>query len=226
LGLTGVTLLFDSSVGSEQTSSTGLWLPTFAETGFSGIVPFPNDTSHGYRGTTAVAGKVVATNLWNFAIASSDPRIVSVSTVGFFFAFTPGASGQPLYAARLDMTAGAAVPANWYYKVKPYSFAIHDVTKQRGGVTILNNVIDPTRGETVRLSYQLKKSGAVTATVFTLDGDVVARLVNESNQGEGDHSVSWDGRNLGGRPVARGLYFIRIVAPGMDEIRKVIVVRK
>jgi flagellar hook assembly protein FlgD len=124
------------------------------------------------------------------------------------------------------MTAGTAVPANWYYKVKPFSFIIHDVTTQRGGVTILSNVIDPTKGDTVKLSYQLQKSGAVTATVFTLDGDVVARLVDSSNQSAGDYSVSWNGKNLGGRPVARGLYFIRIVGPGMDEIRKVLVVRK
>jgi hypothetical protein len=38
--------------------------------------------------------------------------------------------------------------------------------------------------------------------------------------------VNWDGRNLSGDPVARGMYFIRIVAPGIDEIRKVIVVRR
>jgi flagellar hook assembly protein FlgD len=62
--------------------------------------------------------------------------------------------------------------------------------------------------------------------VFTLDGDVVARLANSSSQAAGDHAVYWDGRNLSGNAVARGLYFIRIVAPGMDEIRKVIVVRK
>ena len=223
--VTGIQLYFDSNVSSDLTSSTGLWLPSFLETGFSGLAPYPDASPWG-RGTTAVSGAAVATKLYDFTIPSSDPRIVSVSTVGFYFTLSPAPAGQPLYAARLDMAAGTAIPSNWYYKVKPFSFVVHDVTQQRGGVTILNNVIDPTKNETVRISYQLKKSGAVTATVFTLDGDVVARLVNSSKQDEGDHSVSWNGRNLSGAPVARGLYFIRIVAPSMDEIRKVIVVRK
>jgi flagellar hook assembly protein FlgD len=65
----------------------------------------------------------------------------------------------------------------------------------------------------------------VTITVFTLDGDVVARLANSSSQAAGDYVVSWNGRNLSGAAVARGLYFVRIVAPGLDEIRKVLVVR-
>jgi hypothetical protein len=224
-GITGAKLHFDSNVDASLVSEHGLWLPGFSEVGFSGIVPFPNASPWG-RGATAVDGVSVANGLWNFKIPAKNPRIVSVSTVGFFFTLIPGPGGQPLYAARLDMAAGAAIPSDWYYRVRPFEFDIHDITLQRGGVTVLNNVIDPTKGETARLSYQQKKSGAVTVTVFTLDGDVVARLVNESNQNKGDHAVSWDGKNLRGSPVARGLYFIRLVAPGMDEIRKVIVVRK
>jgi hypothetical protein len=37
--------------------------------------------------------------------------------------------------------------------------------------------------------------------------------------------VSWDGRNRAGQAVSRGVYFIRIVAPGIDEIRKVLVAK-
>jgi fibronectin-binding autotransporter adhesin len=37
--------------------------------------------------------------------------------------------------------------------------------------------------------------------------------------------VFWDGRNSGGRIVAKGIYFIRIVAPDIDETRKVLVVK-
>ena len=102
---------------------------------------------------------------------------------------------------------------------------MHNVSLQKGGATILNNVIDPTKGELARLSYQLPQDGAVTITVFTLDGDVVARLANE-RKAAGDYVVNWNGRNLGGSPVARGMYFVRIVAPNIDEIRKVMVVRK
>jgi hypothetical protein len=222
----GVTLWFDSGVPASL-QNQGLWLPIFNQTGFSGLSPYPDFPQWG-RGASASVGTSIGANLWNFTLPKSDPRIASVSTLGFFFTFTttPALAGEPLYAGRLDIAQGAAVPADWYRRVKPFSFDIHDVSLQRGGATILNNVIDPTKGETVRLSYQLAKSGSVTITVFTLDGDVVARLANTSSQAAGDHAVYWNGRNLGGSPVARGLYFIRIVAPGIDEIRKVLIVRK
>ena len=227
----GLRLWFDSNlpsalVGSSSTlGPIGLWLPSFAETGFSGLVPFPDAAAYGGKGASESAAATVAgTSLYDFTIPSADSRIFSGASVGFFFTFDQPAAEQPLYAARLDMKAGDALPSNWYRLVKPFAFSVHDVNLQKGGATILNNVIDPTRGDTVRLSYQLTQDGSVTVTVFTLDGDVVARLVNTS-QTTGDYAVSWNGRNLAGNPVARGLYFIRIVAPGMDEIRKVLVVR-
>jgi flagellar hook assembly protein FlgD len=91
-------------------------------------------------------------------------------------------------------------------------------------VSILNNVIDPTRGERTRLNYIIDEAGPVTITVFTLDGDVVQTL-QRGRQNPGDYTVNWDGRNRAGNSVARGIYFIRIVAPGIDEIRKVMVVK-
>jgi hypothetical protein len=36
---------------------------------------------------------------------------------------------------------------------------------------------------------------------------------------------TWDSLNRGGRAAARGLYFIKVVAPGVNEIRKVLVVK-
>ena len=108
--------------------------------------------------------------------------------------------------------------------MRPFTIDIHDVVTQRGGVTILNNVIDPTNGERTRLHFTISKSGPVTITVFTLDGDVV-RSLQRGTMGAGDYTVSWDGRNRSGDAVARGMYFIRIVASGIDEIRKVMVVR-
>jgi len=61
--------------------------------------------------------------------------------------------------------------------------------------------------------------------VFTLDGDVVTTL-HRGRLGAGTYNFVWDGTNMAGLPVARGIYFIRVVAPGIDEIRKVIVVKE
>jgi hypothetical protein len=37
--------------------------------------------------------------------------------------------------------------------------------------------------------------------------------------------MTWDGTNAGGNPVARGMYFVRVVGPDIDEIRKVMVIK-
>ena len=114
---------------------------------------------------------------------------------------------------------------DWYNHITPWTFDLHDIRTQRGGATILNNVIRPDRGELTTLQYTQPSSGPVTIMVFDLSGSIVNVLTRVQSQAAGDYAVSWDGKNRGGRVVARGIYFIRIVAPGMDEIRKVLVVR-
>ncbi len=91
-------------------------------------------------------------------------------------------------------------------------------------MTIANNVINPTAGQTAYVHYSLEKSGQVTITVFNLAGDIV-NVLTRAKQGPGEYTTAWDGKNRGGRPVARGIYFIRVVGPGFDEMRKVLVVR-
>jgi len=164
----------------------------------------------------------VGTKLYNHDLLKSE--YPGDTTVEFFY-HLEGTSDNTL-AARLDTAPGAPIPADWYHKIKPFTFGLHDVTRQRGGVTILNNVINSERRERVFVDYKLNKTGRVTIQVFTLDGNLVKVLVRE-NQSASDtfYRVSWDGTNNGGRPVARGMYFIRVVAPDIDEIRKVMVVK-
>ena len=95
---------------------------------------------------------------------------------------------------------------------------------QRGGGSIFNNIINPNRGERTLLTYTLRRGGMVTANVFSLDGSLVYTL-HRGSQTAGTYNFFWNGRNRGGRPVARGIYFIRVVGPGIDEIRKVMIVK-
>jgi hypothetical protein len=108
--------------------------------------------------------------------------------------------------------------------VRPFEYAYHSLIEQRGQVTITNNVIHPASGETAYLHYMMPRSGKITVTVFSLSGDIVNVLAS-GTQAPGEYTTAWDGKNRGGRIVARGIYFIRAVGPGFDEIRKVLVVR-
>jgi fibronectin-binding autotransporter adhesin len=158
-------------------------------------------------------------NLRKFIIPSSDSKMKDGSTLDLFFRLN-GAAGAELFGARIiDASA-----ANWYRLVRPWSFQIKDIFKQRGDVSILNNVINPDSGEKAVLHYVLPVEGMVTINVFNLGGDLVS-VLHRGRQPAGEYSSTWDGRNMGGRAVVRGIYFIRVVGPNMDEMRKVMVVR-
>jgi hypothetical protein len=199
----------------------GIWLPDFTGTAVGHPLAFSNIVPKPYPGAAVLSNPLnPAQGLFNFNLSKAEYE--NRSSVEFYFRLhTIGsAPDENIYAARL---AGEA-SGDWYRRVKPFSFEIRDTILQRGGVTILNNVINPNTGERVYLDYKLNSRGRVTIQVFTLDGTLVKALVRE-NKDAGEYRTFWDGRNQGGRAVARGMYFIRVVAPEIDEIRKVMVVK-
>jgi len=142
------------------------------------------------------------------------------------FIFRIPSAAPDMFIACLDMPYGAAaIPRDWYRRVRPFSFDIQDLRLQRGGVIIMNNVINSDKREQTFLRYHLLRSGRVTIQVYTLDGSLVKSIRRNEQREKGEWTDSWDGTNNGGRPVARGMYFIRVVGPDIDEIRKVMVVK-
>lgn len=153
----------------------------------------------------------------DFRIAGADPALERGEQLQFQFR-VEGAHGA-IYAATVDDPTDPRT-------VRPWSFDLDGgLIAQRANVTILNNVIYPTRGENTIVVYELRRAGMVNVLVFALDGTLV-RTIQRGRQAAGTYRTTWDGRNQGGRVVARGIYFIRVVAPGgIDEYRKVIVAK-
>ncbi|HNY18317.1 MAG TPA: FlgD immunoglobulin-like domain containing protein, partial [Treponemataceae bacterium] len=147
----------------------------------------------------------------NFLIPESDSEIVPGAKVQLIMQY------EGLFCARLT-------DENDVTSLAPWSFVIAETRKQRGGVTILNNVIDSNKHEKTIVQVEVPKAGNVVIQVFTLDGNIV-KVLERGRKGGGTYSYYWDGSNGAGNPVARGIYFIRVVGPDMDEIRKVLVVR-
>jgi hypothetical protein len=207
---------------------TGLWLPGFASLGYDGgqknDYAFSNIVAKPYLPAYALAPLPgAASNNFDFKLEknSSAYSYAGISMLEFFLRLVPNvpnSASDDLYIGQL----GKGSP--WYRHVEPFKFELHNITRQRGGVTILNNVIKPSTGEQVYVDYSLPRNGPVTIQVFTLDGNLVKVLARES-KAAGEYRVAWDGKNNGGREVSRGMYFIRVVAPDIDEIRKVMVVR-
>jgi hypothetical protein len=210
---------------------TGLWLPPFASLGYDADATppenaraFSNMVAEPYQSAYVVSALNASSNgNFNFKLEKNAAAYsyAAVSTLEFFLRLIPPVANpdfEYLCVGRL----GKGSP--WYRHIEPFKFELHNVTRQRGGVTILNNVIKPSTGEQVYVDYTLPRSGPVTVQVFTLDGNLVKTLSRE-HKAAGEYRSGWDGKNNGGREVARGMYFIRVVAPDIDEIRKVMVVK-
>ena len=126
-------------------------------------------------------------------------------------------SQVPLYSLRMHDITDIGTLDLW-------SFRLKGITEQRGGVTILNNVINPLKGEKTVVKVNLPEEGRLNVSVLTVDGNVIAWL-NRGTAKAGEHYFSWDGKNRSGTPVARGMYFIRVTGTDIDETRKVMVVK-
>ena len=125
--------------------------------------------------------------------------------------------GSPLYALRLSDPNDVSSLDLWSIKLK-------SITTQRGGVSILNNVINPLDGEKAVLRLNMASAGSVNIMVMTLDGNIVTYL-NRGEVESGEQFFTWDGKNTSGKVVARGMYFIRVMGNGIDETRKVMIVK-
>lgn len=155
-----------------------------------------------------------------FIFGLEDREICRVPIVtGNLSGFTVDASNKsPLFALRLKNSRDISSLDLW-------SFRLKEITSQRGGVTILNNVIDTSRGDIATVKVDMSGSGSLSVIVMTLDGNVVQYLQHGTASG-GEHYYSWNGKTKGGKNVARGMYFVRVIGSGFDETRKIMVVRE
>jgi hypothetical protein len=72
--------------------------------------------------------------------------------------------------------------------------------------------------------YQLPEAGPVLLTVYNVMGQAVCQLVDEQ-QPAGEHTVTWQGLDEAGRPVASGIYFYQLTAGEFVETRKMLLLK-
>jgi hypothetical protein len=82
---------------------------------------------------------------------------------------------------------------------------------------------NPARG-LHHLRYTLDASAPVTLQVYDASGRRV-RTIENGVQGAGSHEASWDGRDEEGRPVAPGLYILRLASGDEAQAIKLLRVR-
>lgn len=92
------------------------------------------------------------------------------------------------------------------------------------GLTAYNNLFNPALGEKATIKWETQGSGHVRLRLFTIAGQQVMTLVDEDRPA-GKGSVDWHGVNGIGQRVASGVYLLHIEAPGLEETKKVVVVK-
>ena len=246
-----ITMYFDNSPEPDSVSSEynknleknlRIWIPSLVENGVSAeqvspvlaLAPSTNSKNLSVSGeiekNTAkflidwetlskngyLAGNQVS---FLFGLADSDGSPVKISHAPVFdeisgvYKLEP----QPLFALRLKNSNDPTSLDLW-------SFRLKNITLQRGNVTILNNVIDANKGEMSVVQVNMPSSGNLDVVVMTLDGNVI-RYLQHGTAFAGEHSYSWNGTTKSGKKVARGLYFVRVFGNGIDETRKIMVVK-
>ena len=151
-----------------------------------------------------------------FKIYNSDNEVIMVD--GNVDGDTNDEVDHPLFALRLK-------DENDITSIDLWSLHIVELVRQKGGTTILNNVINSLNNEETVVEVQVPQTGFLTVQVLTLDGNVV-KVLQRGRVEEGTYYYKWNGTNISGAAVARGMYFVRVVGPNIDETRKVMVIKE
>jgi photosystem II stability/assembly factor-like uncharacterized protein len=85
------------------------------------------------------------------------------------------------------------------------------------------NYPNPFNSGTV-IRYTLPHAGSVVLAVYNLDGKLVDRLV-ETVQNAGEHTVRWNGEDLGKKPVSTGIYLYHLRFGGLALKGKMMLLR-
>ncbi|HET6568845.1 MAG TPA: FlgD immunoglobulin-like domain containing protein [Rhodothermales bacterium] len=89
---------------------------------------------------------------------------------------------------------------------------------------VFPNFPNPFRSSTT-IRYGLPQDASVTLKVYNGLGQEVATLVRGEELEAGIHVTVWDGRGMGGEPLASGVYFVRLEAEGHAATRPMVIVR-
>jgi hypothetical protein len=88
---------------------------------------------------------------------------------------------------------------------------------------LLPNYPNPFNSETA-ISFTISRSHEIDLSIYNLQGQRVATLVQDVRLA-GQHVVHWDGRDIGGHPLATGLYFSRLQSGAEVTTRKLLLLR-
>jgi len=88
---------------------------------------------------------------------------------------------------------------------------------------LFQNYPNPFNMET-RIRYHLPNYAEVELGVYNLLGERVKTLVDQA-QKPGSYSISWDGTNMGDKPVSSGIYFYRLKTGNYAQVKRMLLLK-
>ncbi|HPD19159.1 MAG TPA: FlgD immunoglobulin-like domain containing protein [Candidatus Goldiibacteriota bacterium] len=109
-------------------------------------------------------------------------------------------------------------------KKAPDKIDTTDIRYLKEDFKVLNNVINPTKGEKVIIRYKIQGQCMVKIAVYDRNGELVQNLVKE-NKDKGVYESAWDGKDAKGNITGAGIYFIYLKTDIVEKKIKVLVVK-
>ena len=157
---------------------------------------------------------------------SGDGQAVSTTTGTGYFAFSELEPGD--YVVTPSMPGWHFSPQARYYDGLEADVRDQDfVAEIPGFIKVVGGsrgYIEPAMGEVAKIEILGSLSGTVNVAIYALDGELVWEKSAGISCGV-ESSVIWDCLDRGGDRVASGVYLLRVTGCGIEELRKVVVVR-
>jgi hypothetical protein len=136
-------------------------------------------------------------------------RIAADGTGGAFVSWTDNRSGTDadIYASRICFNGATGIETPGLSR----------------GDHLGQNYPNPFNPSTT-VRFSLPQAQFVNLSVYSVNGRLIATLVNESRPA-GPQEISWDGRDDLGREVSLGVYFYRIESGTISETKKMVLVQ-
>jgi len=181
--------------------------------------------NQGYTGSQArlnLTAAAITGGDGHFSVTGATPQLLAGTGASFSVAFDDAATtADSTYTATLTFTS-ADEPLPGAAAAAPLAVSL---SARRGGSTTAADDRRPTAtvllapspnplSSSSLLRFALANGGDTRLDIYDAAGRRVASLIHASLE-PGNYSVQWDGRADGGEPLGAGLYFARLIAPGV-----------
>ncbi|MFW6134476.1 MAG: hypothetical protein ACOC5R_02745 [Elusimicrobiota bacterium] len=127
-------------------------------------------------------------------------------------------------AGKRDVTVensdGSDAKADDGFEVKGVDLGSTGDVRVQGGE---NGYVNPEKGEQARINFRAEASGKVEIKIYDLTGRLIWSA-EKNTDGENDY-IKWACENSGGSVVATDMYIIYIKGPGIEERRRIAIVK-